>query len=241
MTTLVWPAGDDPDPRRADEAPGGLHALHGAARVAADPRDLAVLDDVDPARVGAPGIAPRHRVVARRAAAALQGRAQHRIAQVGRDVQRRAEGLGLLRAQPLVVDAVETVRVDVALEALDVVGVVREHHHAPRRVHDVVVQLARQGLPELERVLVDRRALVVEIVGPDDRGVAAGVAAPEPSLLEHGDVGHPVLLGEVIGGGEAVPAAADDHRVVAHLRLRRAPLAAPALMSEGRLRQEGHQ
>jgi hypothetical protein len=126
----------------------------------------------------------------------------------------------------------------VALEALHVVHVVGEHHHPAGRIHDVVVQLPGHGLPELEGVLVDGRALVVEIVRPDDGGVAARVAAADPSLLQHGDVAHPVLLGEVIGRGEPMPAAADDHRVVADLGLRRAPLAAPALMSVRRLPQE---
>ena len=87
-------------------------------------------------------------------------------------------------------------------------------------------------------MLVDRRALVVEIVGADDRGVAAGVAAADPALLEHGDLGEAVLLGQVVGRGEAVPAAADDHRVVGGFRLRRAPLALPALVTDKCLGQE---
>ena len=42
---------------------------------------------------------------------------------------------------------------------------------------------------------------------------------PEPMIafLDHGDIGDAVLLGEVIGGGEAVAAAADDHHVVGGL------------------------
>jgi hypothetical protein len=54
--------------------------------------------------------------VPRRAAAPLQRRADDRIAQVRRDVERRAELLRLLRRQPLVVDAGEPVGVDVALQ-----------------------------------------------------------------------------------------------------------------------------
>ena len=42
--------------------------------------------------------------------------------------------------QPLVVDAGEAVGVDVALEDLLVVDVVGDHHDAPGRVHDVVVE-----------------------------------------------------------------------------------------------------
>ena len=55
-------------------------------------------------------------------------------------------------------------------------------------------------------MVVDARALVLEIVGADDRGVAAGVAAAEPALLEHRDIGDAVLLREVVGGREPVAA-----------------------------------
>ena len=44
--------------------------------------------------------------------------------------------------------------------------------------------------------------------------VAADVAGADVALLEHRDVGDAVLAGEVVGGGEAVRAAADDHDVV---------------------------
>ena len=59
-----------------------------------------------PQRVGAARIAPGDRIVPRGAAAPLQRRADDGIADVGRDVERRAERLGLLRRQPFVVDAV---------------------------------------------------------------------------------------------------------------------------------------
>ena len=100
----------------------------------------------------------------------------------------------------------EAVGVDVALADLNVVGVVREHHDAARRIHHVVVELLRQAFPQLQRMLVERRRFLPEIVGADDRRVAPGVAAAEPALLEHGDIGEAVLLGEVIGGREPVPA-----------------------------------
>ena len=115
------------DARRADEAAGGLDAADRAVGVAPDAGDLAVLDDVDAQRVGGARIAPGDRIVARGAAAALQGGAEHRVADVA-NVQRRAEGLGLLGRQPLVVDAGGAVGVHVALEDLHVVHGVREHH-----------------------------------------------------------------------------------------------------------------
>ena len=59
----------------------GLDALHPAV-LDAEAGDLAVLDDVDAAGVGAASIAPGDRVVAGHAAAALQRGAEHRIARV---------------------------------------------------------------------------------------------------------------------------------------------------------------
>ena len=82
MTTLELPAATTPTLRRADQAARGLERLHGAVRVAADAGDLAVLDDVDAERVGRARIAPGDRVVPRRAAAALQRRAHHRVADI---------------------------------------------------------------------------------------------------------------------------------------------------------------
>src|ERR1700752_4570593 len=79
------------------------------------------------------------------------------------------------------------------------------------------------------------RVRVEQIVRADDRRVAAGIAAAEPSLLEHGNVANPVILREVVGGREAVSTSADDHDVVAGLRLRISPRFAPAAMTGKRL------
>jgi hypothetical protein len=77
--------------------------------------------------------------------------------------------------------------------------------------------------PELHGELVEGLVAVEEVVGADDGGVAADVAAADPALLEHGDAGLPELLGEVEGGGEAVAAAAHDEDVVGGLRVGVAP------------------
>ncbi len=97
MTTLVWPAAATP--MRGARIGPRVVSTPSTAPLASrqDPGDLAVLDDVDPERIGRARVAPGHRVVARGAAAALQGRPEHRVADVA-NVQRRAEGLGLLRA-----------------------------------------------------------------------------------------------------------------------------------------------
>src|SRR5262249_39454379 len=88
----------------------------------------------------------------------------------------------------------------------------------------------RETFPELERVLVERRALIDQVVGADDGGVAPGVPAAEPALLEHGDVGDAVLLGQKISGGEAVATGADNHHVIARLRVGVPPEPWPTLV-----------
>ena len=214
-----------------DAAAGGLHRLHRALGVADDAGDFAVLEDVHPQPVGGAGIAPGHGVVPGGAAPPLERGTQHRIAHVVGDVQGRAVGLRLLRRQPLIVHARGPVGVDVALEHLHVVHRVGQHHHAPLAEHDVVVQLPGQALPQLDGVVVEPRALRKQVVGADDGGVAPGIAAPQPALLDHGDVAHPVLAGQVVGRAQAVPAATDDHRVIGRLRLGRAPLRLPARLA----------
>ena len=66
--------------------------------------------------------------------------------------ENRAEGPGLFRRQPFVVDAGKSIGVDMAFADLHVMDVVRQHHHAARRVHHVIVEFARQPLPQLQRV-----------------------------------------------------------------------------------------
>ena len=63
-------------------------------------------------------------------------------------------------------------------------------------------------------MLVDARALVQEIVGADQRGVAGHVAAAEPTTFEHGHIRDAVVARQIMGGGQTVPAAADDHHIV---------------------------
>ena len=92
-------------------------------------------------------------------AAPLQCRAKNRVtARRATDIQRRTESLRLRRRQPFIVDALQTVGMHVTPEHLHVVMGVRQHQNAARRIHDVVVQRLRQAFPQLQRVLVKRRA-----------------------------------------------------------------------------------
>ncbi len=174
---------------------------------------------------------PRH------SASPLQRGARHRIADVAGDIEDRAEGLGLLRRQPFVVDAGQAVGVHVPLSDLHVMRIVRQHHHAARRIHDIVVELLRQALPQLQRVIVERGRFLPEVIGADDRGVASGVAAAEPALLQHRDIAEAVLPGEVIGGCKPMPARANDDDVISRLGLGVAPLLRPAGVVRERLQR----
>ena len=195
----------------------------GATVLDGDARDLAVLDQVDAEGVRRPRVAPRDVVVLGDAAARLVGRAEDRVAHVGRHVDDRAQALDVLGLEPLGVDAVEPVRVDPPHALADVVQVVGQVDDTALAEQQVVVELLGQPFPELQRVLVDRRRLVPQVVRADHRRVAGDVPAGEPAALEDGDVRDPVELGEVVGRREAVPAAADDHDVVGALRLRVPP------------------
>ena len=103
----------------------------------------------------------------------------------------------------------------------------RQAQHATLAEHDVEVEVLRQTLEQLQRLLVKVRALVPQVVGPDDGGVAPGVAAADPPFLEDGNVGDAVFLGQVIGRRQTVPAATHDDHIVFGLRLGAAPGARP--------------
>jgi hypothetical protein len=116
---------------------------------------------------------------------------------------------------------------------------VKEVEHAALADHGVVVEVLFEAFPELHRPLVEGDVASQQVVGADDGGVAADVAAPEPALLQHGDVRHPMLLGEVVGGGEPMPPAADDDDVVRRLQLGIAPHWRPAGVAAQRLADDG--
>ena len=229
------PGPAEPDLAGVDPPAGRLHGHHPVA-VLDEAGDLAVLDDVHAHLVALAGEGPGHVVVLGDARARLVGRPHHRVADVVPDVDDRAQLLDLLRADPLRVDAVELVRVDPAHRLADVPQGVRQVHHAALGEQEVVLQLLGQDLPELQGVLVHRRGLVPQVVGADDRGVAGHVPAGQPAPLQHGDVGHAVVLGQVVGGRQPVSAAADDHGVVGGLRVRVAPQEVRVLRQ-----QVGHQ
>ena len=216
----------------ADLALRRLHPRHPAA-FRADAGDLALLDDVHPHGRARPRIAPGHRVVPRGAGARLPEPAEGRVARPV-EVDDRHKLLHPLGADELGRHALQRVGMRGAPVAAHLVLGLRQHDHAARAEHDVVIQILAQPLVEVARLLVDRGGRVLEIVRPDDRRVPPRVAAAKPALLDHRDIGDAVVLAEVIGRGQPVTAGADDDHLVAFPGFGRGPGAFPArVMAQG--------
>ena len=228
--------GHDRDLPRLDEPPGRIDADDRAV-LAADTRDLAVLDDVDTERIGRAREAPGHGIVPRHPATALQRGTEHGITRV--EVDEGNPLLHLGRRQHLGVDAVQPIRRDAPLDVTHVLQRVPQVHDAALAEHHVVVQRLRQPLPQLHRLLVEVGRLGPEVVGAHDGRVAGRVAAAQVAALDHRDVVDAVLTGQVKSRCETVPAGADDHDVVFALRLGRAPLSLPAFVVRHRVAQQG--
>ena len=109
-----------------------------------------------------------------------------------------------------------------------------EIEHAALRHHGVEIEILLEPFPQLHRPFVEGIVAGQQVVRADDRGVAPDIAGAEPALLQHRDIGDAVLLGEIIGGRQPMPAAADDDDVVFLLGLRLAPGRRPVLMAARR-------
>ncbi len=83
-------------------------------------------------------------------------------------------------------------------------------------------------------MLVEGAALGVEVVGASDLGVAAGVAAADPALLEDCNATDAVFLREVVRGCQSMSTPADDDDVVGSLRLDVAPRRSTTLFPRSR-------
>ena len=106
-----------------------------------------------------------------------------------------------------------------------------EIEDAALRHHRVEIEILLEPLPQFKRPLVERIVADQEIVGADDGGVAPDIAGAEPAFFEHRHVGDAMHLGEIIGGGKPMPAAADNDDVIVFLGLRLAPGGCPVLVA----------
>jgi hypothetical protein len=107
--------------------------------------------------------------------AGLVRRAEHRVTELLRGVHDRTDLFDLVRSEPLRVDPIELVRLDAPHAVAHVLQAVREIHDSPLTEQDRIIEFLLEGLPQLESVLIDRGALIPQIVGPDDRRVAGHV------------------------------------------------------------------
>ncbi len=172
------------------------------------------------------------------AAAPLHGGTQYRVAGVFRAIEVRNLVRDLLGIQQLTVHTVEAVGAHATLGIADVLQGVAQVVDATLGEHHVVVQVLGQTFPELHRMLIEMRRLVPQVVGTHNGGVACGVTAAQPTFLDHGHIGDAVFLGQVVSGGQTMPAAADDDHVVDLFRGRRAPHLLPVfVMAEGVLEE----
>ena len=191
----------------------------GPAVLDPDAGDLGLGVDLDAAPGGAAGVAPGDRVVPRDRARRVVEGGQDRVADLVGQVELRAEPPDVVGPDQAGIDA--QMLVDLGPPAGGAHGGVGvgEGQVAAGRVEDVEVEVGRQVLKQPHRLVVEAHALGRQVVRADDRGVARGVAAGEPAALQHGHARDAVVAGEIVGGGEPVPAAADDHHVVGRAQL----------------------
>ncbi|MNX94387.1 hypothetical protein D3C86_1266150 [compost metagenome] len=122
--------GGNRDLLRLDEAPRRLDTSDGAIGIATNGGDRAVLDDIDPTGGSAARIPPGDGVVARSAGTFLKRTAHDRITRIRHNAERRAIFLAFFRGEPAIVHTVQTVGMDMTLEALHIVHIMRQHQHA---------------------------------------------------------------------------------------------------------------
>lgn len=80
---------------------------------------------------------------------------------------------------------------------------------------------------------------VPQIIGADDGGVSSCVPATYPAPVENSDIRDPVVLDEVVGGRETMPAAADNDDVIMILGHRGGPCSLPAALTIQAFLQQG--
>ena len=206
------------DRARGDAAGARLDA-DGTAVLDGDAGDLRALVDVDAQALRGRRVAPDDGVVADHGAGRVVGGAHDRVALAAREIDLRAEPPHLVRVDEHRVDPEGLVQQRaLALQPQRVLAV-RQPEQPRGGTEQVVVELLREPHVEVEALFEERDRLRHLVIRSQDGRVAARRARSDVAALEHADVRDPVARGEVVGGREAVPAAADDDDVVARARL----------------------
>jgi len=117
-----------------------------------------------------------------------------------------------------------------ALEGAKLMLGLAQHQHATGREHHIVIQFLAQPFVKRARQFINGNRRILQVIGADNGGIAPRIAAAQPALFQNGDIRHFMVLGEVIGGGQAMPAGPHDHRVILRLRLWRTPGPLPILV-----------
>ena len=169
---------------------------------------------------GARRIGPHDRVVPGGGAGRVVQRREHRVPHVDGQIEAGRQLGDVVGEDQLGIDAQVLVHLGAPAHGPDGGIGVGQRQMAALGVLQVEVQLVAQPAPEIQRLGVELHTLRGEVVGPHDGGVASRVAAAEIALVEHGNVGDPVVRGQVVRRGKPVTAAADDHGVVGGPQLR---------------------
>ena len=115
---------------RTDKALGCFNAFDRTVGAAADRGDRAVLNDINTTLGCTSGIAPGNRIMTCSSGTHLKRTAHDGVACIRRNVQRRAEFFGFVWCQPAVINTIEAVRMNVTLERLHIMNIVRQHQNA---------------------------------------------------------------------------------------------------------------
>ncbi len=183
--------------------------------------DFAVLDDIDATVAGGAGITDGvmpHRASPPLQQSALDGEAGIVV------IEKRKKVAHLVTIQELGIASVKAHGVAAADKSIALgIGVI-EIEDAALADHGIVVDVQLQALPQFHGEFIEGNVAGKEIVGADDGGVAPHIAEAYESLLQYCNIGNAVLLGDIIGGREAMPSTADDEGIVGFFRLGIAPM-----------------
>ena len=155
--------------------------------------DFTVLQNIDTSSVGCAGETPGDSIVTRDAPARLKRGAQNRMSRGGRRIDNRHDLANLRRSQNIAVNPVQAIGVGAPIHISHILQVMCEIHHAALAEHDVEVQLLGERLPQNQGLFVNVSRFVPQVVGPYNRRVSAGIAAADPTLLDHRNIGDAVL------------------------------------------------
>ena len=174
-------------------------------------------------------VSRRHGIVTRRATTRLPKCTKNRVSRPIQ-IDDRHQFLHFGGRNEPRLDTLQLIGMRGALVATDLMLGLRQHHHAARTEHHVIVQVLRHRFVKRPGLFVNRSRGILQIVRADDRRIAPGVPAPKPALLDDRHIGDPEILAQIIGRCQTVTACANDNHVVFPLWLWAGPSSLPTRM-----------